>query len=122
MTPGRCGTDAGYQRHQAAGEDACRACCDAHALDVANRRIAAHLPRPVVASLLYAACRAGRDVAEALSTVDRARLVTELHSAGWTDVEVAAHTRMTTFTAGEIRQRLGLAPNQPGATTSRGVA
>lgn len=47
--------------------------------------------------------------AEALSTKDRETLVWDLHAAGWTDCEIATHTRMTTFTTGRIRARLGLA-------------
>lgn len=50
--------------------------------------------------------------AEALSTVDRAQLVRILHGRGWTDVEIAAHTLMTTYTTGRIRARLGLAPHK----------
>ena len=49
--------------------------------------------------------------ADALSTTDRAKLVGILHGRGWTDVEIAVHTRMTTYTTGRIRARLGLAPN-----------
>lgn len=49
--------------------------------------------------------------AEALSTVERAQLVRILHGRGWSDVEIAAHTLMTTYTTGRIRARLGLAPN-----------
>jgi hypothetical protein len=49
--------------------------------------------------------------AEALRPLDRQALVLILHQRGWTDVEIAAHTRMTTYTTGRIRARLGLAPN-----------
>jgi hypothetical protein len=49
--------------------------------------------------------------AEALRPLDRQALVLILHQRGCTDVEIACHTRMTTYTTGRIRARLGLAPN-----------
>lgn len=58
-----------------------------------------------------AAC-AGQLPAEALSTRDREDLVWQLHGLGWTDVEIAEHTSMTTYTTARIRTRLGLALNQ----------
>ncbi|WP_027944245.1 hypothetical protein [Amycolatopsis taiwanensis] len=59
-----------------------------------------------------AAC-AGELPAEALSTRDREDLVWHLHELGWTDVQIAEHTRMSTYTAARIRDCLGLAPHQP---------
>lgn len=53
-------------------------------------------------------CWEGLEPAEALSTRDREDLVWQLHERGWTDVEIAEHTRMTTYTAARIRERLGL--------------
>ncbi|SDZ51552.1 hypothetical protein SAMN05216215_108740, partial [Saccharopolyspora shandongensis] len=32
---------------------------------------------------------------------------------GWTDPQIAAHCRMTTYTTARIRDRLRLAPNHP---------
>jgi len=46
--------------------------------------------------------------AEALPPADRERLVGELWAAGWTDVEIATHTHMSTYTTARIRARLGL--------------
>jgi hypothetical protein len=60
---------------------------------------------------LYQACLAGRLPAEELPTYLRARLVARLHSQGWTDLEVAVHTRMTLYTTVRIRERLGLSSN-----------
>ncbi|WP_139794831.1 hypothetical protein [Saccharomonospora piscinae] len=57
---------------------------------------------------LYEACKAGRTPAEALDAGDREDLVAELWQAGMTDVEIATHTRMTTYTTARIRGRLGL--------------
>lgn len=58
-------------------------------------------------------CLAGEEPAEILSARDREDLVYVLvHELGWTDREVAAHTRMTDYTAARIRDRLGLKPNQ----------
>jgi hypothetical protein len=59
---------------------------------------------------------------EALAAVDPAQrdaLLTELWKLGWADVEIATHTRMTTYTTGRIRQRLGLAAHRD---TGRAVA
>ncbi len=52
--------------------------------------------------------------AEALSTRGREELVYELHARAWTDSEIAAHTRMSTYTTARIRDRLGLTPNEEG--------
>jgi hypothetical protein len=79
-------------------------------------------PRPNTAPLardrLYRACLAGELPVEILALSDpddRDRLIRELWSRGWTDVEIAAHTRQTTYTTGRIRAHLGLAAN-PKAT------
>jgi hypothetical protein len=72
-------------------------------------------PRPDTSPLcrrhLRAACWAGREPAESLEPADREQLVYELWALGWTDVEIAAHTRMSTYTTGRIRDRLGLVAN-----------
>lgn len=62
-------------------------------------------------AVLLADCWAGRQPAEVLDTADRGHLVYDLCALGWTDVEIAAHTRMSTYTTGRIRDRLGLPPN-----------
>jgi hypothetical protein len=64
---------------------------------------------PLRRRALLSACWAGREPAESLEPADREQLVYELWALSWTDVEIAAHTRMTTYTAGRIRERLGLA-------------
>lgn len=69
------------------------------------------LPRPRTNVRAYNACLDGHEPAEVLPTAQRDLLVMELHSRGWTDVEVAAHTRMTTYTAARIRRRIGLPVN-----------
>lgn len=54
----------------------------------------------------------GQLPAEALGNRgDREQLVHTLWEAGWTDVEIAAHTRWTTHTVERIRERLHLAAN-----------
>lgn len=53
-------------------------------------------------------CVRGELVAEELSTSARELVVAWLHAHGHTDVEVAALTRMSTYTASRIRSRLGL--------------
>lgn len=60
---------------------------------------------------MYRECRAGREPAESLPTYAREWLVHELWTNGWTDAEIAAWTRMTTYTTARIRERLGLAVN-----------
>lgn len=70
-----------------------------------------HPERPATDHVAWSLALAGDWPAEALSTADRQALVLVLHQQGWTDVEIAAHTRMTTYTTGRIRARLGLAPN-----------
>lgn len=79
-----------------------------------TRRLTAPPPAPDTRSHWdrWAQCCDGRLPAEALSARDRDDLVSQLHQLGWTDVQIATHTRMTTYTTGRIRARLGLAPNQ----------
>lgn len=60
---------------------------------------------------LLAECRAGRCPAEVLDTGEREQLVRDLVLAGWTDLRIATHTRMTTYTTVRIRERLGLTSN-----------
>jgi hypothetical protein len=67
---------------------------------------------------LWEACCAGREPAEALDPRDREDLVFALAASGWADVEIAVHTRMSTYTTARIRERLGLATN----TIMRGAA
>lgn len=71
--------------------------------------------RPVHDQHLYDLCRAGLEPAELLDTSAREHLLYELWLLGWTDVEVATYTLMTTYTAAAIRTRLGLSCRTPGA-------
>lgn len=57
-----------------------------------------------------AACE-GKLPAESLSTRDREDLVYDLHQLGWSDGQIAEHTRMTTYTTARIRDRLGMRAN-----------
>lgn len=57
-------------------------------------------------ALLWAACCAGREPAESLDPRDREDLVAELAARGWSDVQIAVLTRMSTYTTGRIRQRV----------------
>jgi hypothetical protein len=61
--------------------------------------------------LLLRACRLGTEPAESLPGFARDWLVHELWISGWTDLEIASWTRMTTYTTARIRERLGLAVN-----------
>lgn len=72
---------------------------------------------PVTTGLVWRLALAGEWPADALSTLDRQALVLILHQRGWTDVEIACHTRMSTYTTARIRTRLGLA-----AHTIKGAA
>jgi hypothetical protein len=74
---------------------------------------------PLSRSRLTQACRRGELPAELLDPADRAHLIYDLWAAGWTDVEIATHTRLTTYTTGRIRERLGLAAHP---TSTRGAA
>lgn len=60
---------------------------------------------------LWLRCCFGLEPAELLDTQDREDLVAELWGRGWTDTQIATHTRMTTYTTGRIRHRLQLPPN-----------
>lgn len=57
-------------------------------------------------ALLWAACCAGREPAEALDPRDREDLVAALVDRGWSDVQIAVLTRMTTYTTARIRQQV----------------
>jgi hypothetical protein len=112
-----CGTETGYRRHLAEHTVPCRSCCDGHAVEMANWRARRRLRQhPRVRSfadrpLQYRAAWEGDEPAEALTTDDRHRLVTDLHDLGWDDDRIAQHTRMTTYTTARIRGSLGLLPN-----------
>ena len=71
--------------------------------------------RPGHDRYLYDRCRAGLEPAELLTTAAREHLLYELWSLGWSDVEVAVYTRMSTYTAAAIRTRLGLSCRSKGA-------
>lgn len=77
-------------------------------------------PAPGTSPTLYRACLAGQEPAEALDRADRQHLVYDLWRLGWTDAEIATHTRMSTYTAARIRARIGL-PVRP-HTETQGVA
>lgn len=70
-------------------------------------------PTPRSGWLLWDLACAGREPAEVLDPLDREDLVWGLHGRGYTDTEIAVHTRMSTYTATRIRSRLGL-PANPG--------
>jgi hypothetical protein len=72
---------------------------------------------PISRARLIDACRRGHLPAEILDQTDREHLVYDLWAAGWTDLEIATHTRMTTYTTGRIRGHLGVAahPSTKGA-------
>lgn len=57
-------------------------------------------------------CREGLEPAEALPRFARDQLIHDLWCSGWTDVEIATWTRMSTYTTARIRERLGLAANR----------
>ena len=71
--------------------------------------------RPGHDQYLYDRCRAGLEPAEMLTTGAREHLLHELWLLGWSDVEVAVYTRLTTYTAAAIRTRLGLPCRTTGA-------
>lgn len=73
-----------------------------------RRPIPTHLQRPRSGVLLWQDCCAGKEPAEALDPRDREDLVAGLVERGWTDLEIAAHTRMTLYTTARIRQRIGM--------------
>jgi hypothetical protein len=62
---------------------------------------------------LWLRCWEGLEPAESLPTRDREDLLWDLvHERGWTDREVADHTRLTDYTVCRIRERLGLPANE----------
>lgn len=67
---------------------------------------------------LWQRCMEGKEPAESLPTKDREDLVWQLHERHWSDKEIADHTRMTLYTTVRIRERLGLAAQQPAATAA----
>lgn len=71
-----------------------------------------HHDRPVTDQVAWRLALDGDLPADALSTLDRHALVLVLHNRGWTDVEIASHTRMSTYTTARIREGLGLAANK----------
>ena len=73
--------------------------------------------RPETREHLFALALAGLIPAEVLPQHLRGQLVAELHADGWTDVQVAAHCRMTTYTAARIREGLELPANRPRETS-----
>ena len=66
---------------------------------------------PVTDHWLWCRVLAGHDPAEALDGYERDRLFRILHRRGWTDLEIATHTRWSTYTVARIRERLNLPPN-----------
>jgi hypothetical protein len=75
-------------------------------------------PPPPTNRALYRRCLDGSEPAESLSMEWRERLLRILHNRGWTDCEIAVHTRMSTYTTARIRSRMRLKPN----TAWKGVA
>lgn len=55
--------------------------------------------------LLWRLCLLGREPAESLHWRDREDLVVGLAGRGWSDVEIAVLTRMSTYTTARIRER-----------------
>lgn len=70
-----------------------------------------HIPGARSGVLLWKACCAGLEPAEALDVRDREDLVAALVFRGWTDVEIAVLTRMSTYTTVRIRERIGITAN-----------
>ena len=77
--------------------------------------------RPLTDEHLYRLCLSGREPAELLRPSYREELVHQLHGLGWTVVEIATHTRMTTYVTGLIHDRLGLRHNQPASGIPAGA-
>lgn len=77
------------------------------------------LGRPRASQWIWMACVEGIEPAESLPTKDREDLVHHLVSdLGWTDLQVAEHTRMSTATTVRIRERIGLPPNHDATITA----
>ena len=108
-----CGSDAGYRRHLRLRTLPCLPCRDAHTLAEVQRTGRLRL---------YERALAGDEPAEALDTDLRELLVTTLHARGWSDVQIAAHTRQTTYTTARIRARLDLPANPARPATRRRTA
>lgn len=62
--------------------------------------------------LLWLRCCAGLEPAEALHARDREDLVAELVRRGWSDLQIAEHTRMTCYTTARIRRAVGMPANR----------
>ena len=84
-----------------------------------------------MSTLNYRLALVGDIPAEALTTIEREDLVVMLWGRGWSDNEIARHTRMTLHTTARIRYRLELPPHgvngefdylYPRACTDRVVA
>lgn len=75
-------------------------------------------PRRKSAWRTWRDCCAGLLPAELLSSREREDLVWHLHERGWTDLQIAEHTRMTLYTTARIRARLGLAPHDQKANAA----
>lgn len=69
---------------------------------------------------VWLACCAGSEPAELLDPRDREDLVAGLVDRGWTDRQIAEHTRMSTYTTARIRERIGLPANQPSSRQTLG--
>lgn len=76
------------------------------------RTVPAEIAVPRSGQQLWLRCCLGLEPAEMLDTRDREDLVAELVGRGWTDVQIAVHTKMSTYTTGRIRRRLGLPSNR----------
>lgn len=92
-----------------------------------NRRVVPEVLRQATAGarsgqLLWRACCAGREPAEALDPRDREDLVASLVERGWSDVDIAVLTRMSTYTTARIRQRIGLRSANAETPVARRVA
>lgn len=70
-------------------------------------------PRDFTEEALIHMAMEGLLIAEELPTKARERLFAELHFLGWTDLQMAEHTRTTPYTTARIRDRLGLVANRP---------
>lgn len=62
---------------------------------------------------LVALALTGQLPAEALCRDDGDLVLLHLHGYGWTDVQIAEHTRWSAYTVGRKRRRLHLDANRP---------